>query len=112
MKGIKSMLLVIVITLFSANSFADEPATKTNFRVSGNCDMCKKRIEKAAKLTGVKSAVWNTETGIMNVSFVPSVISADQIQQRIAEAGHDTDKYKASDEAYSKLHKCCRYERK
>ena len=43
-----------MITLFSANTFARDILTKATFKVSGNCDMCKERIEKAAKINGVK----------------------------------------------------------
>ena len=36
---------------------------KYTFEVNGNCEQCKKRIEKAAySVAGVKSAVWEVET--------------------------------------------------
>ena len=37
--------------------------------------------------------------------------SLDEIHQRIAAVGYDTDKIKANDEAYAKLDECCKYER-
>jgi hypothetical protein len=33
------------------------------------------------------------------------------IQQRIADAGYDTPKFRATDAAYNSLDKCCQYER-
>lgn len=112
MKRLLTLWLATVFCLLSAHSYADEPTTKTSFKVSGNCEMCKKRIEKAASVKGVKSAVWNQDNGIMTVTFTPSLISLSQIQQRIADAGHDTEKFPANETAYNKLHKCCKYERK
>ncbi len=105
------MVLTIMITLFSANTFAKDVFTKTSFKVNGNCDMCKSRIEKAAKADGVKNAVWNEETHILTLAFVPTKISVDQIQQSIAKAGYDTPKFKAIETDYKKLPQCCQYER-
>lgn len=99
-----------MITLFSANTYAKDVFTKTSFKVSGNCDMCKSRIEKAAKLEGVKNAVWNEETHILTVAFVPTKVSVDKIHQNIANAGYETDKFKADVTAYKNLPKCCQYE--
>jgi copper chaperone CopZ len=93
-------------------AWARGETTKTSFKVSGNCDMCKKRIEKAAKVSGVKSADWNEETKIITVTFSPDKISVDQIQQNIAKVGYDTEKYKADEEGYNRLPQCCQYTRK
>lgn len=106
------ILLTLVITLFSANTYAKEAITKATFKVFGNCDDCKKRIEKAAKTDGVKSAVWNDETKMIAVSFNPEKITIDQIQQNITKVGYDTEKFKANDVDYKNLPKCCQYDRK
>lgn len=104
-------MLTVMITLFSANTYAKDALTKATFKVSGNCESCKKRIEKAAKVEGVKTAGWNVETKIMTVEFAPSKITVDQIQQNIAKVGYDTEKYKADETAYKKLPHCCQYEK-
>ncbi len=86
--------------------------TETQFEVRGLCDMCKERIEQAAKsVRGVSVADWNQETGLLKVSFDASNTSVDEIQQVIAGVGHDTPKYKAKDEVYDGLPDCCKYER-
>lgn len=78
--------------------------------VSGNCEMCKERIETAAKsIAGVASADWNIETKLLHVQFDGTKTSLDAIQKAIAKAGHDTEKYKASDAAYNALPDCCKY---
>lgn len=109
----KSIIIAITLlfTVLTTNSFARDILTKANIKVSGNCSMCKERIEKAAKINGVKNAEWNEETKILSVVFAPEKNSLDNIRQSIANAGYDTDKIKAKEEVYSKLHTCCQYER-
>lgn len=105
------MVATLFFTLFSVNMYAKDVITKTSFKVSGNCDMCKTRIEKAAKIDGVKNAVWDEETHLLTVAFAPTKVSVDQIQQNIAKAGYDTEKFKAIETDYKKLPQCCQYER-
>lgn len=83
-----------------------------SFTVSGNCNMCKNRIEKAVnELEGVQSAVWNVETKIITVVYNPHKLSLTAIHQTIADAGHDTDLVKANTETYQSLPGCCQYDR-
>ena len=82
------------------------------FKVYGNCGMCEKRIETAAKsVEGVSAADWNTETKMIEVSFDTTKTDVHKIHMAIAKAGHDTEMHKATDEAYNKLPGCCHYER-
>ncbi len=79
-------------------------------KVSGNCEMCKDRIETASKsVSGVRSAEWSTETKMLHVQFDGAKTNLDAIQKAIANAGHDTEKYKASDAVYKALPECCLY---
>jgi Cu(I)/Ag(I) efflux system membrane fusion protein len=79
-------------------------------KVSGNCEQCKERIETAAKsVSGVSSANWSVETKILQVKFDDKKTNLDAIQKAIANIGHDTEKFKASNEVYSKLPECCLY---
>lgn len=79
-------------------------------KVSGNCEMCKDRIETAAKsVTGVSSAEWSMETKMLHVQFDGAKTNPDAIQKAIAKVGHDTEKYKATDAAYKALPECCLY---
>jgi membrane fusion protein, copper/silver efflux system len=80
------------------------------FKVSGNCEMCKERIETAAKsVKGVLSAVWNRQLKQIHIAFDKLKTNSIAIQKAIAKAGHDTDLQKASDEIYKKLPECCLY---
>jgi mercuric ion binding protein len=108
MKTLKSFSFLAIF--LSVTFFATAQDTKT-IKVSGNCGMCKTRIEKAAKDAGAASADWSTETKMLTVQFNTAMISIAKIQQTIAEAGHDTEEFKATDKAYDKLPACCKYER-
>lgn len=80
------------------------------FMVYGNCEMCKDRIETAAKsVKGVTSADWNIETKQLHVEYDGSQTSLDAIHMAIAKVGHDTDKMKADDKIYNSLPSCCLY---
>jgi mercuric ion binding protein len=108
MKSLR-FLSAVVLTFLSITAFAQ---SKTDsIKVRGNCTMCKKTIETALKVTGVTAASWSPETKVLKVSYDSTVISNDQIQQKVAAAGYDTEKFKAKDEVYNKLHGCCQYER-
>lgn len=80
------------------------------FGVKGACDMCKERIEKAARsVSGVQSAHWDKEKQMIHLQFDPSQTSADAVAKAIAKVGHDTDKYKADNSVYNALPGCCKY---
>jgi mercuric ion binding protein len=83
--------------------------TQTEFTVNGNCGMCKERIENALTIPGVKTASWSFESQSAKVIYNSAKVSEKAMQAAIAEAGHDTEKVKATDEAYGKLHACCNY---
>lgn len=71
--------------------------------------MCKARIERAMDTKGVRAASYNLEAHELNVTYVPAKISIEQLHALLNEIGHDTDKSKASDAAYERVHGCCKY---
>ncbi len=78
--------------------------------VAGRCKHCKKRIEEAVQsLPGVHHAVWEISSQRLIVTYEPERLSRRQIQEHVAALGHDTEDVPATDEAYGKLPKCCRY---
>lgn len=83
------------------------------FIVSGNCEMCKDRIESTAMaVKGVKSAEWDINTKLFTVDFDGSITNTEAIRKAIAAAGHDNGDYKAPDEVYNNLPACCLYREK
>lgn len=87
------------------------PKKDNEFYVKGNCGSCKARIEKAAKEAGAGSAEWDAEKQSVTLNFDPSKTSADKILKKIAEAGHDNEKYRSEDSTYKNLPACCLYDR-
>ena len=84
--------------------------TKTIFEVSGNCEMCKARIEKSALNTkGVKLANWDIPSHLISIIYNSEKVQIETVQKAIARVGHDTPLIKASDSIYSDLPMCCLY---
>jgi len=113
MKSFKKTSAFIAFLFFSLSPFAGEANKKkvetAEFTVSGVCGMCEKRIENAALIKGVRLADWNKQTQKIKIIYSPDKTDELTIHQTIAKAGHDTEKVKATDEAYEKLHDCCKY---
>ena len=86
--------------------------TKTEtFKVSGNCGMCKSKIEKAAKEAGAKEADWDVDSKMLTITYKSSSTNTAKIQEKIASVGYDNVGATATNESYDKLHGCCKYER-
>ena len=83
--------------------------TETHFRVDGLCGMCKTRIENAIDVKGVVYSEWNRDTKDLFVVYKSNRIQEEQLHQLINQVGHDTEKSKATDEAYGAIHGCCKY---
>ncbi len=114
---IKKIVLLLALTfggfVVNAQEVEKSKNAKIEFHVDGNCQMCKKRIEKAAlTIKGVKSADWNMDRGTLYLIVNEQKTDILTIQNAIAKAGHDNDGAKATTENYEKLHACCQYERK
>jgi mercuric ion binding protein len=121
MKTIRTLFAgILVFMVFqSANAQTGKEAinnhTKSEtIKVYGECGMCKKRIEKAAaSVEGIQSASWNEDTKMLRIKYDQFKKEAvDNVQKKIAAAGHDTEKYTATDSAYQSLPGCCHYTRK
>ena len=107
----KLLLLSLFVISISVNG-QNQKNKKSNFEVTGNCEICKKRIEKAAlSLKGVKMATWDIPSNILSVTYNSNKIMPDQIKSTIAKVGHDTPLFKAPDDVYNELPMCCIYER-
>ena len=104
----KAMLLLAVIIMTAGGAAAKD--TNATLRVQGKCNMCKTKIEKAAKsIEGVTVAEWNKESKVLRLRFDDSKAKIENISQAVAKIGYDTDKDKAPDDAYSAMPNCCKY---
>ena len=109
----KSLLFFLsAVVLISCTSNEAEGKKEEKFTVYGNCGMCEKKIEESLDgVKGVASADWDVKSDIMTVNFDPETITLDEIKQKIADVGYDSDSHRAKDAVYDKLHGCCKYDR-
>lgn len=98
-------LMMLSVQLISAQNLS-----KSQFKVKGNCEMCQTRIETAAKKAGAKTAVYSTDLQTLTLE-TDGKVSTDEILKKVADAGHDNEKFKSPDNAYTGLPGCCHYER-
>lgn len=110
MKTIKIIPFIAILITLTYSGFAQKQTSET-LKVSGECGMCKKKIESAAKDAGATYAVWNKDSKELALRYDGQSTNSSKIQQKIADAGYDTPKFKATDEAYNKLEQCCQYDR-
>ena len=111
----KKLVLIIMIAFFG---FSAQAQTKKNknlkytTEVNGNCEQCKKRIEKAAYgVPGVKTASWDISSHQLSVILNEEKTSPSDLNKAIAKAGHDNKEFKATTTDYDNLHSCCKYVR-
>ncbi|MTH15019.1 heavy-metal-associated domain-containing protein [Flavobacterium sp. LC2016-01] len=111
----KKIILIAIIGFlgFSAQAQAKKNKNlKYTTEVNGNCEQCKKRIEKAAfSVPGVKTATWDITSHQLAVILNEEKSSPADLNNAIAKAGHDTKDAKATQADYDNLHSCCKYVR-
>ena len=124
MKTIKFIIATLFAVTIASSSFAQmnvsmhdhsKMAAATNtesIKVWGNCGSCKARIEKTVKVDGVSKAAWDAKTQMLTLTYDPAKVKVDDLQKKLAAAGHDTQLIKADDKAYGALPGCCKYDRK
>jgi periplasmic mercuric ion binding protein len=109
MKTFKISILSFVFAFFA---FSVSAQTKSEtIKVAGECGMCKNKIEKAAKGAGASYANWDVDNKVLTVKYNSTSSNSAKIQKAVAAVGYDTETNKATEEAYNKLHSCCKYER-
>lgn len=113
MKRIFLGMMLLFVALSTQAQEKKNKNAKYDVEVNGNCEQCKKRIEKAAfSVSGVKSAEWHMDDHMLHLIINEEKCSVLDVKKAIAKVGHDTDEVKATDVDYERLHSCCKYERK
>lgn len=113
MKNIFLGMMLLIVAFSTQAQDKKNKNARYSIEVNGNCEQCKKRIEKAAySVVGVKSAVWDIETHNLDLILNEQKTTLLDVEKAIAKVGHDTKDVKAEDAIYEKLHSCCLYERK
>ena len=112
MNSISKILVAITILLsFTSCDAQIKNAKVETIKIYGNCDMCKKVIEKAGNFKKVAKVDWNADTKMATVTYDTKKTNQDAILKRIALSGYDSDKFLAPDNAYNNLPGCCHYDR-
>lgn len=106
----KYILILFLLFTVVLKGFSQQKDIQTDtILVTGNCGMCKTRIENAAYIPGVKRADWDKKTQQLIVVYKPSKTSALAIEKAVAAVGHDTQNVKSDKNSYAKLPACCSY---
>lgn len=108
----KQVVLFLSIIFISVSAIAQKKGVVTeHYKVLGNCGSCKKRIETAAFIKGVKRVEWDKHSKDLTLTYDQSKVSAEDVMKSIAKVGHESDlaKVSADDPAYKKLPTCCAY---
>lgn len=105
----KSIFLSFI--LMSIVSFGFAQTQTETLKVAGECGSCKKKIESAAKKAGATYAVWDVDSKELTIKYNSTSTNTAKIEKAIAGVGYDTPNFKATEEAYNQLDKCCQYER-
>ncbi len=108
MKTLKFFIAIVALTISTVTFAAGATKTET-IKVSGNCELCQSKIEKAAKVPGITKASWNQKSKILTLVYDASKVKGDDVQKKIAAVGYDTPKFKATAAAYNALPSCCKY---
>lgn len=99
---------IILAMLLPTALFAAEQTI--SFNVKGNCKSCEKKIVRAAeRVDGVEDADWDKKTKVFTATFDDEQTNKAAIAQAILNAGYDVEDQTASNKAYKKLPKCCKY---
>lgn len=111
---IRVLIFSIGLFFIACNQTQIPPSAKTaEFKVWGNCGMCKKTIENSiAGKDGLIEADWNKDSKMIRVTYDSLKTDVQDIQQMIAMAGYDNEAFTGDSAAYSNLHECCQYTRK
>jgi Cu(I)/Ag(I) efflux system membrane fusion protein len=119
----KTILLFAAITCLAANNACTNAGKNSSgqqktaisgvsaiLSAQGACEMCKERIEQAAKdVEGVIDASWDLDSKQLQLTYDEGKTSLEAVSRAVATAGHDTESDKADDETYNALPPCCQY---
>ena len=109
----KILILLIALPMGMVAQEKQKKNKKVQFTVYGNCEMCEKRIEKAAlSVKGVKLANWDIPSNQISLIYNPQKADLATIHKSIASIGYDTSEAKAEEVDYNELPICCQYDRK
>lgn len=103
-----AVMMLLVSLLYTAQI---KNAKTETVKISGNCDMCKSKIEKSGNVKNVATVNWDEDSNMATLTYDASKTNQQEILKRIANAGYDSESFYAPDDVYAKLPSCCQYKR-
>lgn len=103
-----AVMMLLVSLVYTAQI---KNAKTETVKISGNCDMCKSKIEKSGNVKNVATVNWDEASKMATLTYDPSKTNQQEILKRIANAGYDSESFYAPDDVYAKLPSCCQYKR-
>lgn len=103
-----AVMMLLVSLLYTAQI---KNAKTETVKISGNCDMCKLKIEKSGNVKNVAIVNWDESSKMVTLTYDASKTNQQEILKRIANAGYDSESFYAPDDVYAKLPSCCQYKR-
>lgn len=105
----RTLFLILAASFTMQVAVAQKSIATVEIQTSAVCDMCKETIEKQLAFTkGVKAAELDVASAIVTVSYRTKRTTLDEIRKAINEIGYAADDSKPTQEAYDKLHYCCK----
>ena len=107
-----SSLIALSITISGCISNKIKHSVTQTALVSGNCGMCKEKIEKAGTEAKVSKVEWSAENQLATITYNPQKTTKSKILRKIADAGYSNEAFKADAKVYNELPGCCQYSEK
>ena len=104
----KSASLILIFFLSYLKPVFSQTDT-VKIQTSAVCETCKKTLEHDMSFEkGVKKAILDIDTKVLNVIFDPSKTNAEMIRIAVTKSGYDADTLKADPKAFKRLPECCK----
>lgn len=111
MKSISKIMAVMMLLVSLLYTAQTKNAKTETVKISGNCNMCKSKIEKSGNVKNVATVNWDEASKMATLTYDASKTNQQEILKRIANAGYDSESFYAPDDVYAKLPSCCQYKR-
>jgi copper chaperone CopZ len=111
MRPISKIMAVMMLLVSLVYTAQIKNAKTETVKISGNCDMCKSKIEKSGNVKNVATVNWDEASKMATLTYDSSKTNQQEILKRIANAGYDSESFYAPDDVYAKLPSCCQYKR-
>lgn len=110
----KRILLTLLLFIGISPLFAQGKADKFKtykVKTSAVCEMCKNTLEKNLVFEkGVRLVTLELETNMLTFEYNPKKTDESKLREAVNELGYDAGESPADDQAYEKLHGCCKKE--